>query len=90
MILFAWHNQAARNEGKAKIHTSLATPIGHASLTGFMKMNPVFYACYSYIDTTYRGCEQMLPYMFYILIRILFSTRVDFEVKLRLRKGNSG
>ncbi|MBX4548086.1 hypothetical protein D3Z94_22135 [Klebsiella pneumoniae] len=42
MILFAWHNQAVRNEGKAKIHTSLATPIGHAMQAGFVKMNPVF------------------------------------------------
>ena len=30
MILFAWHNQAVKNEGKAKIHTSLANRIGHA------------------------------------------------------------
>ncbi len=30
MILFAWHNQAVKNEGKAKIHTSRQTRIGHA------------------------------------------------------------
>ncbi|SFC48778.1 hypothetical protein SAMN05216286_2448 [Kosakonia oryzae] len=28
--------------------------------------------------------------MVIILVRILFSTRVDFEVKLRLRKRNKG
>ncbi|GEM_PF-2194664 len=29
MILFAWHNQAVRNEGRAEIHMGLATHIGH-------------------------------------------------------------
>ncbi|MCS3430591.1 hypothetical protein M2387_001120 [Klebsiella sp. BIGb0407] len=30
MILFAWHNQAVKNEGKAEIHMSLQTRISHA------------------------------------------------------------
>nr|DAI66010.1 MAG TPA: hypothetical protein [Bacteriophage sp.] len=35
------------------------------------------------------GCVNKInPYMFSILVRILCSTRVDFEVKLRLSKGN--
>lgn len=42
MILFAWHNQAVRNEGEAEIHMSLATRISHALLAGFIKVNPVF------------------------------------------------
>ncbi|ANF09059.1 hypothetical protein A7321_09460 [Klebsiella pneumoniae] len=89
MILFAWHNQAVRNEGKAKIHTSLATPIGHAMQAGFVKMNPVFYACNLGNGTTCSGMVMTTYYMSNILLRILLSTRVDFDVKLRLRKGNN-
>ncbi|SQC15037.1 Uncharacterised protein [Klebsiella pneumoniae] len=89
MILFAWHNQAVRNEGKAKIHTSLATPIGHAMQAGFVKMTRFFYACNLGNGTTCSGMVMTTYYMSNILLRILLSTRVDFDVRLRLRKGNN-
>ncbi|KFJ73077.1 Uncharacterised protein [Klebsiella pneumoniae] len=68
---------------------SLQTHGGHASETGFVKMDPVFYACNLGKGTTCSGMLMTTYYISNILLRNLLSTRVDFDVKLRLRKGNN-
>lgn len=86
----ARHNQVVKNDDEANNRYESANSWRSCFRDRVCENGPgFFYACNLGKGTTCSGMIMTTYYISNILLRNLLSTRVDFDVKLRFRKGNN-